>query len=423
MISGRTSHALVAAFAATLGLVPLQAALPAPARPAAAAAAGSFMLASGQRANGQILPPTGFSPAALATFYDAAPLAKLGFDGKGEAIALIGCDTFQQADIAAYEKAWALPSNVPATVNVDGASKVLSETTTADLEIILAVAPGASVTVYDTPSVAPAPGDPAQCTLSELADQFAAIAAAMPAKHFVAVADTSGASEDWYASTKSAADLNATHKAIDAIEAAGGKVFAASGINGAGPPLDEFLSGGELTVEYPASDPLVVAVGGTAAVPVSTTNFARHRELGWAGSGGGVSEDFALPSFQANVPGLASTAWRNVPDVAFVASEESAIAVLFKGGPSEVYGTAVGADAWAAYLALFDQQRAAAKKKPLTTLATRLYEAAAAGGGAFSPIDRGCNSFYCASALRYNNVTGLGVPDVARLAAYLEALP
>lgn len=54
------------------------------------------------------------------------------------------------------------------------------------------------------------------------------------------------------------------HDDIQNITAAGGTVFSDSGLWGAGPSPSEALGACEITVDFPASDPNVVGVGGTS---------------------------------------------------------------------------------------------------------------------------------------------------------------
>lgn len=87
-------------------------------------------------------------------------------------------------------------------------------------------------------------------------------------------------------------------------------------------------------VEYPASSPYVVAVGGTSLVTDSAYNYIV--ETAWDAGGGGFSFDEAPPAWQASVvptamapTGLPPGGGRGVPDIAMVA-----------GGPD--VGTPVG---------------------------------------------------------------------------------
>jgi hypothetical protein len=109
--------------------------------------------------------------------------------------------------------------------------------------------------------------------------------------------------------------LAAVHTAIAAVAAAGVTIFVASGDDGA--LCDDGLPG----VNYPASDPLVVAVGGTTLHypgPVETAwgaiDTTGQSSSGFSGSGGGQSSLFPRPAYQATVAPTA--VGREVPDIA-----------------------------------------------------------------------------------------------------------
>ena len=107
------------------------------------------------------------------------------------------------------------------------------------------------------------------------------------------------------------------------------------------------------TVNWPASDPLVTAVGGTylCTNPVTgsgvdstdpPTNCKANpgvREVGWIDAGGGFSHVFGAPAYQSPLPAGSTPigTMRGVPDVAFQASART--------GPL-VYDTAPGAGGW-----------------------------------------------------------------------------
>jgi subtilase family serine protease len=368
-----------------------------------------------------LLPKYGFTPAGLAQFYHAQPLYTAGTNGTGENVALLGCSSFSQSDLSAFESLMGLPNNVPTIVAVDGGSTFAAAPTTIDVENVVAAAPGAGVVVYVAPYCT-SPSCPAlTCSLAEEADQFAAVAADMPTHHFAAVSVAYGASEDFYAAKGDSGDMTATDADIQSIVADGGTVFAASGVWGAGPPSAEVLSAGEFTAFYPASDPHAIGVGGTAAIP-QPSSFNRQAELGWGGSGGAVSSVYAITSFQKAAKGVASKTMRNVPDVAYVGSANMPVAGYYSGKELSASGTNAGADYWAGFIALADQARVAAGKSPLTNVAKHLY-AARKVAGTFVAVTQGCNGYYCAGEPEYNNVTGLGVPDVAHLVNYLKGLP
>jgi subtilase family serine protease len=106
-------------------------------------------------------------------------------------------------------------------------------------------------------------------------------------------------------------------------------------------------SGVPSSVEYPASSPNVVAVGGTSLFVNSSYNYST--ELAWDAGGGGTSNLEPAPSWQFNdlaVP-TSTTGLRAVPDIAMAAGPEGAAgagvgtyaAVVIHGADAGVLGT------------------------------------------------------------------------------------
>jgi kumamolisin len=101
---------------------------------------------------------------------------------------------------------------------------------------------------------------------------------------------------------------------------------------------------GKAHVQYPASDPWVLSVGGTTVGNISGTSFdeyvwndpAPSDPSHWGTTGGGVSDQFPLPQYQAdaNVPPSLNDGQvrRGVPDVAGNASLNSGYSGLYAGG-------------------------------------------------------------------------------------------
>jgi subtilase family serine protease len=125
-------------------------------------------------------------------------------------------------------------------------------------------------------------------------------------------------------------------------------------------------SGASSGVEWPASSPNVIAVGGTTLTTQSDGTYVS--ETGWSGTSGGYSQVEAEPSYQDTVQ---TTGARSVPDVAYDADPNTGFAVYdsvsYEGevGWQEVGGTSAGAPQWAALIAIADQSRALAGKSTL----------------------------------------------------------
>ena len=148
------------------------------------------------------------------------------------------------------------------------------------------------------------------------------------------------------------AEVASIHAALQ--QAAGRRVtvVASSGDTGVisdnGPPEQ---------VSLPASDPLVLGVGGTA-LDASIFTGAYHGEMAWnadtEASAGGYSSLFSRPGYQDGVPRIGQM--RGVPDVAADADASTAMALTFSGGvlfPAQ--GTSAATPLWAAVIALADQ--------------------------------------------------------------------
>jgi kumamolisin len=103
-------------------------------------------------------------------------------------------------------------------------------------------------------------------------------------------------------------------------------------------------SGDAPGAQWPSTSPNVVSVGGTS---ISRTlpdfNFQHH--YSWSDSGGGPSAYYALPAYQANVPGISGVN-RVTPDVSAVANPNTGVWVydsnpLYGAGWFVVGGTSV----------------------------------------------------------------------------------
>jgi subtilase family serine protease len=124
-------------------------------------------------------------------------------------------------------------------------------------------------------------------------------------------------------------------------------------------------------VSYPASDPLVLSVGGTS-LQSNHVSGAYIGETAWnmpvpgapgpypglySASGGGFSSLFARPAYQDRVPGIGAD--RGVPDVAADAAPDTGLAVVSASGNSYAIfpgaGTSAGAPFWAGFMAIADQ--------------------------------------------------------------------
>src|SRR5437016_5382155 len=205
-----------------------------------------------------------------------------------------------------------------------------------------------------------------------------------------------------------------TQQAMMAFDAAcqdaatlGVTVCTASGDNGA----TDGATDGQLHVDFPASSPAILACGGTTLD--ATGNQIKDEEAwnelatGGGATGGGVSQVFALPSWQQNagVPKAPNgMLGRGVPDVAGDADPNSGYQIVVDSQADVVGGTSAVAPLWAGLIALLNQQatHAVGYLNPL------LY--AAPVEATFHDINVGNNGGYQARP-GWDPCTGLGTPD------------
>lgn len=166
---------------------------------------------------------------------------------------------------------------------------------------------------------------------------------------------------------------------------------AASGDSGAG-------------VEWPAASPNVLAVGGTS-IPLDAKGNLIGTETAWSGSGGGISKFEKEPVYQQAL-GIKSNLHRTVPDVAFCADPNTGVMVNYNSQWYVVGGTSFSAPAWAAFIALADENR----KVPLSNVQNQLYSIAGSSSYSlnFRDITAGNNGYSATKG--YDFVTGLGTP-------------
>ena len=147
--------------------------------------------------------------------------------------------------------------------------------------------------------------------------------------------------------------------------AAGITVVASSGDTGAGEFVCDPNSGNlREGAAFPASDPRVLAVGGTQ-LKADLSSGAYRAELAWndggkefaSASGGGYSILFDRPEYQA---GAVARRARGLPDVAYSSASKGAVMVYWGqdgagGGFYGFFGTSVAAPQWSGLVALAAQ--------------------------------------------------------------------
>jgi subtilase family serine protease len=286
-------------------------------------------------------PDTGLAPLAIQTAYDLPVLH--GYDGKGQAAAVVIDADFLDSDLARFLKTFHIARNGPATVRVlvDGGPQpgLTQDSTEASLDVqtIVGNAPGIALYVYETDSLQPA----------SVLDAYNQI----NADDKVGAVNSSFGMCETQTMPANFPQL-ANHLALQGA-ALGITYAAATGDTGTA-ECTYIAPGG---VAAPASGTHFVAVGGTTLL--LHADGTRISELGWPGSGGGLSAIFKEPAYQNGVARV-SGPMRNMPDIAFEADPGSGVA-FFMGGVWEgpIGGTSLASPILVALVSELAQYRGA----------------------------------------------------------------
>lgn len=211
----------------------------------------------------------------------------------------------------------------------------------------------------------------------------------------------------------SRATARAEHAIFKQMAAQGQSFFAASGDNGS------HGDGINLGTDDPASQPYVIAVGGTSLYANAQGDWAK--ETAWSGSGGGISCYWPQLAWQQPIlPD--SVALRKVPDVALNADQRTGHRIVWQGKNVQVGGTSAAAPLWTAFAALIQERRNGLP--PLGFLAPHFYRVAmdVQTRDSFRDIITGSNGAYSAMP-GFDEPTGWGSMDGAKLLQAMQELP
>ncbi len=373
---------------------------------------------------------TSYTPVQLARIYQMPDDA----DGTGQVIAIIELGGgFSEDDLKTYFGSLGVTMPEVVAVGVDGATNSPGGGADGpdgevmlDIEVAGAIAPGSSIKVYFAPN-----------TDAGFLDAVVEAAQADPTP--AAISISWGASEsEWTAQARKSMD-----DAFADAATLGVTVTAAAGDDGS----NDRVGDGKAHADFPASSPHALGCGGTSldADPdtgeVSSETVWNNGASGGA-TGGGVSADFALPSWQgaAGVPARPNGQHgRGVPDVAGVADPQTGYQVRVDGKNMVFGGTSAVAPLWAALIARLVQSLG----RPLGLLQPSIYPVSAgAGSGSgsshgkhathkshpphdesappgFRDVTSGNNGAFTAGP-GWDACTGLGVPVGTDLLAALK---
>jgi kumamolisin len=344
--------------------------------------------------------PTSYTPLQVAEAYQFPANAS----GAGQTIGIIELGGgYRQTDLTAYFKSLGLAAPAITAIAVDGGSNAPSTASSADAEVMLdievsaAVAPGAKVAVYFTPN-----------TDQGFLDAITTAVHDTTNKPSVISISWGGPESSWTAQSLAAIDA-----ACQSAAALGITITVAVGDNGS----SDGATGNN--VDFPSSSPHVLACGGTKLV-ASGANITS--EVVWnetasneGATGGGVSNVFPLPTWQANsnVPAPSKKAGgRGIPDVAGDADPETGYTIRVDGQTIAIGGTSAVAPLWAGLIAVANQQLGTT----VGFLQPTIY--AAKSAAVFRDITQGNNGAFSAGP-GWDACTGLGSPIASKLIALL----
>lgn len=236
--------------------------------------------------------PKGYSPQQIATAYQwplgtAADQAHQLTDtalAAGVTIAIATAYSYRPADIQKFWSTYKLPSHILTNVAIDGATARLEAETTLDIERSSAMSPGSNIVVFEAFN----PSDPV------FDDMFLTIA--NDVTHNIKVMSTSWGEPE---NESSPASLAAEHDDFVQLNSEGIAMLAAAGDNSA----SDGEAPGTDNADFPASDPYVLASGGTQ-VALNADNSISSEEA-WSNSGGADSIYFAETSDESNASSFA----------------------------------------------------------------------------------------------------------------------
>jgi kumamolisin len=356
-------------------------------------------------------PGVSYTPTQVAAFYNFPT----GVDGTGECIALIELGGgYNPTDLNNYWNQLNLTEtpNVSAVSVGNGSNNPSGDPDGPDGEVMLdievsgAIAPGAKIVAYFADN-------------TDAGFLNAITTAVHDSTNNPSVVSISwgGPESSWTQQAMTSMD-----EAFQSAAAMGVTVCVAAGDNGS----TDGVKGKLNHVDFPASSPNVLACGGTKLVASgnSITSETVWNELAnnEGATGGGISDVFALPSWQngAGVPASANpnhNVGRGVPDVTGNADPTTGYVTLVDGNPDVIGGTSAVAPLWAALIALINESNG----KPAGFINPLLYQNAGTASD-FNDITIGNNPAYSAGP-GWDACSGFGSPIGTGVAAVLGVEP
>lgn len=341
----------------------------------------------------------GYGPVAFSKGYDFPIEHNKTYSGSGYVAAILANGDFSETDLAKFLAYFRVRRTGPSTVRVavDGGVTGVDDITTAEAESLIALAPGASLYMYETASNDENITD----ALNRIVSDDKADVVDVPFSQCETSDETATTGWDHIAQQGAALGMTLEANVLDGNTCAG--------------------------LPAPATSPNFVAIGGTALIVSDKGTYESELAAGedvYNFYSGGASAVFSLPTWQANIPNVIA-AGRNIPDVAFnagTAAYQSPFAVYFGGtwqtesNPS--LGTEFANSIFGAALTEMDQ----IEGKRLGLIAPTIYSLWTANGyqtGStvyFHDVIKG----YAPTKVGYDQSTGIGSIDIWNLANLLK---
>ena len=360
-------------------------------------------------------------PRAGGNSYTSPQIAKLydfpaGINGRGQCIAIIELGGgYRSTDLKAYFRKLGISMPVVKARSVDGGHNQPTGNPNGpdgevmlDIEVAGAVAPGAKIVVYFAPNTDAGFLDAVNTAIHDTLNKPSAVSISW------------GAAESGWTNQA----MQAMDKAFQDAAALGVTICCASGDNGS----TDGVNDGRLHVDFPASSPYALACGGTrleGSGSTITKEIVWNEGVSGGATGGGISDVFDLPKWQANanVPPSANPGGRigrGVPDVAGDADPVTGYQVLVDGKQFTIGGTSAVAPLWAGLIALLNQKLG----HSVGYLNPGIY-GLPSSSGAFHDISAGNNDITVKSGpyparSGWDACTGWGSPDGAKLLSALS---
>ena len=379
--------------------------------------------------------PRCYAPQQIRRSYEVQGLLDSGVPGRGERVVIVeNASPSLRHDVHIYDRVVGLDDPQLTVVQPFGATRSDEDSEDVlDVETVHSIAPGAGIIVVDAHT--------AKLSAAAQAANMIDGASLLRASQYVIEHDLGDVlSLSWSTGETclSPRQLADAHRAFQQARDRGMTVVASAGDQGdIGRNCASATTRG---VNYPATDPLVMSVGGTRLAAVGSVGTWQG-ETTWNEStpqlganratGGGYSSRFARPDYQPDAPGRPPG--RAIPDVAYDADHQTGVptARSVAGTTKEVSGggTSLGAPSWAGIVALADQRAG----HRVGFINAALYRIAA--GPAYRPalhditqgdntlrLDVGSTDLVVAgydAGPGWDPVTGLGSPRAPNLAATL----